>query len=140
MPPGHPARSYPAHDEHSQEKITIAVDPYDLGDKAQIFSTDFRSYGFLPVFLVVTNDGDQAVSLATIKTELVTVKRVKLLPATYDDLMRRMSHPQAKTGPSASPRRHRTFVELRGGDSRGIPASLPFFSIREAPYAIPLTA
>ncbi len=97
IPAARAARLYPAHDEHSQEKVTVAVDPYDTGDKAQIFTTDFRAYGFLPVFLVVTNDSDQPVSLAGMKAELVTVRRAKLSPASYDDLMRRMSHPAPKT-------------------------------------------
>ncbi len=97
MPAARAARVYPAHDEHSQEKVTVAVDPYDTGDKAQIFTTDFRAYGFLPVFLIVTNDSDQPVSLAGMKAELITVKRAKLSPASYDDLMRRMSHPAPKT-------------------------------------------
>lgn len=103
MPSARPARTYPAHDEHSQEKVTVAVDPYDMGDKAQIFSTDFSRYGFLPVFFVVTNDGDQPVSLSGMKAELITVKRTKLYPATNDDLMRRMAHPVPKTGPSPLP-------------------------------------
>ncbi|MBZ5546411.1 MAG: hypothetical protein LAO22_00410 [Acidobacteriia bacterium] len=103
MPSAHPARTYPAHDEHSQEKVTVAVDPYDMGDKAQIFSTDFSRYGYLPVFFVVTNDGDQPVSLSGMKAELITVQRTKLYPATNDDLMRRMSNPRPKTGPSPLP-------------------------------------
>ena len=103
MPSPHPARTYPAHDEHAQEKVTIAVDPYDMGDKAQIFSTDFRRYGYLPVFFIVTNDSDQPVSLSGMKAELITVNRTKLSPATNDDLMRRMSHPKPKTGPSPLP-------------------------------------
>jgi hypothetical protein len=103
MPSARPARTYPAHDEHSLEKITVAVDPYDLGDKAQIFSTDYRNYGYLPVFFVVTNDGDQPVALSGMKAELITVKRTKLSPATNDDLMRRMSRPAPKTGPSPLP-------------------------------------
>ena len=103
MPSAHPARTYPAHDEHSQEKVTVAVDPYDMGDKAQIFSTDYRSYGYLPVFFVVTNDGDQPVSLSGMKAELITVQRAKLYPSTNDDLMRRMSRPRPKTGPSPLP-------------------------------------
>ena len=103
LPSARSARTYPAHDEHSQEKATVAVDPYDMGDKAQIFSTDFRGYGFLPVLLIITNDGEQPLSLAGFKAELVTLKHAKLSPATYDDLMRRMSHPEAKTGPSPLP-------------------------------------
>jgi hypothetical protein len=111
MPSAHPARTYPAHDEHSQEKVTIAVDPYDMGDKAQIFSTDFRSHGYLPVFLVVTNDGDEPVSLSSMKAELITVGRAKLSPATNDDLMRRISHPAPKTSPLPIP--------LPGGKVKG---------------------
>ena len=112
MPSAHPARTYPAHDEHSQEKVTVAVDPYDMGDKAQIFSTDYRRYDYLPVFFIVTNDGDQPVSLSGMKAELVTVKRTKLFPATNDDLMRRMSHPMPK-GPSPLP------IPLPGGKVKG---------------------
>lgn len=103
MPSAHPARTYPAHDEHAQEKVTIAVDPYDMGDKAQIFSTDYGRYGFLPVFFIVTNDSDQPVSLSGMKGQLITVKRTKLYPATNDDLFRRMSNPRPKTGPSPLP-------------------------------------
>jgi hypothetical protein len=103
MPSARPARTYPAHDEHSLEKITVAVDPYDMGDKAEIFSTDYRRYGYLPVFFIVTNDGDQPVSLSGMNAELITLKRTKLSPATNDDLMRRMSRPAPKTGPSPLP-------------------------------------
>jgi hypothetical protein len=103
MPSARPARTYPAHDEHSQEKVTVAVDPYDMGDKAEVFSTDYRRYGYLPVFFIVTNDGDQPVSLSGMKAELITVERTKLSPATNDDLMRRMSRPTPKTGPSPLP-------------------------------------
>src|SRR5205085_3720777 len=63
MPTAQAARSYPAHDEHPTEKITMAVDPYDMADKSQIFSTNFSGYGYLPIFFVVTNDGDQPVAL-----------------------------------------------------------------------------
>jgi hypothetical protein len=34
MPTAHAARTYPARDEHSTEKVTVAVDPYDVEDKA----------------------------------------------------------------------------------------------------------
>jgi hypothetical protein len=104
MPTAKAARVYPAHDEHSQEKVTVAVDPYDTGDKAQIFTTDFRNYGFLPVFLIVTNDSDQPLSLAGMRAQLITVKRAKLSPAAYDDLMRRMSHAAPKTNQLPIPR------------------------------------
>lgn len=103
MPAARPARSYPAHDEHSTEKVTVAVDPYDMGDKAQIFSVNYRDYEYLPVFLIVTNDGDQPVSLHGMRAQLVTVNREKLEAATVDDLVRRMSRPQRNDRPSPLP-------------------------------------
>jgi hypothetical protein len=95
MPAPQPARSYPAHDEHPNEKVTVAVDPYDMADKAGIFSVHYSEIGMLPVFLVITNDGDQPVSLVGMRPELVTVDRAKLLPASAEDLYRRLSHPSA---------------------------------------------
>jgi hypothetical protein len=96
-PAAQPARSYPAHDDHSDEKVAIGVDPYDTEEKAKIFSVEFRDYGFLPVFFVITNDGDQPVSIANIDITLVTQHRSKLTPISPDDIYRRLSHPQANT-------------------------------------------
>lgn len=127
MPSAQPAHVYPAHDEHSIEKVTVAVDPYDTGDKAQIFITDFRAYGFLPVFLIVTNDGDQPISLASMKAQLITVKRSKLSAATYDDLMRRMSH--------AAPRTNQLPIPLPGGKVKGAVNKKTREEIEQAQFA-----
>ena len=100
MPEAHPARTYPAHDEHSMEKVTVAVDPYDVEYKASIFTVDYRKYGFMPVFFVITNDGDQPVALADMKAQLNTVNRSKLFPASTEDVVRRMSHPSRSDAPT----------------------------------------
>jgi hypothetical protein len=117
MPPAQPARSYPAHDDHPSEKVAVAVDPYDLEDKASIFSVNFRNNGYMPVFFVITNDGDQPVSLVGMKAELNTKDRSKLFPATMDDLLRRLSHPSRNDTPNPLPiplpKR-----EVKGGVSR----------------------
>jgi hypothetical protein len=87
-----PAKSYPAHDEHPTEHVTIAADPYDLPDKTSpVFILHYRDKGYLPIHLVVSNDGDQPVSLTGIEVRLVTANRTKLQPATTDDLYRRFS-------------------------------------------------
>ncbi len=127
MPTARAAHVYPAHDEHPQEKVTVAVDPYDTGDKAQIFATDFRAYGFLPVFVIVTNDGDQPISLASMKAEFITVKRSKLSAASYDDLMRRMSHPAPK--PNQLP------IPLPGGKVKGAVNKKTRDEIEQAQFA-----
>lgn len=98
MPAAQPAKTYPARDEHPMEKVTVAVDPYDMADKASIFSVHYSEHGFLPLFVVVTNDGDQPVSLGDMKAELITVDRSKISPATPDDIYRRLSHPSANAG------------------------------------------
>jgi hypothetical protein len=97
------AWNYPAHDFHRDEKVAIAADPYDTPEKAKIFSADFLERGFLPVFFVVTNDGDQPISLANMEIELITSNRSKLTPTAPEDIYRRMSNPQARTRPSPFP-------------------------------------
>lgn len=99
-PRANPAVSYPAHDEHKDEGVTVAVDPYDMPDKAQIFNTNFAAEGLMPVFMVVTNDGNEPVSISDIKAELVTVNRTKIEASDQEDVFRRLSHPSANPGPS----------------------------------------
>ena len=99
-PAAHPAKTYPAHDDHTDEKVAIAADPYDTPDKAKLFSVDFREHGLLPVFFIVTNDGDQPISIANILVTLTTADRAKLTPISPDDISRRLSNPKANTNPA----------------------------------------
>jgi hypothetical protein len=97
MPQAKSAQTYPAHDEHPMERMAVAVDPYDMADKAKIFSVEYSEIGFLPIFVVVTNDSDQPVQLAGMKAQLVTVNRAKISPAVEDDIARRLTRPSANT-------------------------------------------
>ena len=101
------AINYPAHDFHRDEQVAIAADPYDTPEKAKIFSVDFAAHGFLPVFFVVTNDGEQPVSIGNMQVKLITMNRSKLTPISPDDLYRRLSNPQTSTRPSPLPLPHR---------------------------------
>jgi hypothetical protein len=91
-PVGKPAASYPAHDAHTDESVTVAVDPYDLAEKTQIFTIHWSEEGFLPVFLVITNEGDQPISLAGMQAEFITARRDKIPAANNDELYRRLAH------------------------------------------------
>lgn len=102
-PTAQPAKTYSAHDDHPTEKVAIAADPYDTPEKAKIFSVDFAERGYLPVFFVVTNDGDQPISIANMEVKLITANRSKLTPSSSDDIYRRLSNPQANTRPVPSP-------------------------------------
>jgi len=52
---------------------------------------------------VVTNDGDQPISLNGMSVQFVTVNHSKISPATADDLYRRLSHPSQSNVPSPLP-------------------------------------
>lgn len=93
-PAAQPAKTYAAHDDHTDEKVAIAADPYDTPDKAKIFSVKFHEHGLLPVFLIVTNDGGQPISIANMQVTLTTANRSKLTPITSEDIYRRVSNPR----------------------------------------------
>ena len=103
MPTAQAAKTYPARDEHPSERITLALDPYDMADKASIFSAHYDEAGFVPVFVIITNDGDQPVTLAGMKAQLVTANRVKIPPATEDDIYRRFARPPGSVSPNPLP-------------------------------------
>ena len=69
MPKTQPAFSYPAHDHHGNENMTVALDPYDTPAKANIFVVNYREHQLLPVLLIITNDSEQPIQLADIKAE-----------------------------------------------------------------------
>lgn len=95
MPKTQPAAAYPAHDYHSNEKVTVGLDPYNTPEKTKIFVVNYHELDLLPVLMVITNDSDSPISLTDIKAQLVTGDGTKLSPATEDDVYRRVSHPNA---------------------------------------------
>jgi hypothetical protein len=102
-PAARPAKTYPAHDDHSDEKVAIAADPYDTDDKAKIFSVNFHEHGFLPIFFIVSNDGDQPIAIARMDVKLITANRSKFTPSSPEDIYRRLTNPQAATRPNPLP-------------------------------------
>lgn len=113
MPAAHAAKTYPAHDEHSDEHVTVALDPYDMADKASIFTVRYNEIGFVPIFVVITNDGNQPVSLSGTTAQLITHDRTKIPPAAEDDLYRRIARPTGgvSTNPLPWPKKVKTAVK-----------------------------
>jgi hypothetical protein len=99
-PPAGPATSYPAHEAHDDEKTVIAVDPFTTPEKAAVFKVHYRDYGFLPVRIIIANDGDKPLMLDNIKIELVTGNKEKVRIATRDDIFRRLARPEKITAKS----------------------------------------
>ncbi len=105
MPPkAYHAKTYPARDEHPNENVTIAIDPYDMPDKTSgVFSVDYKNAGFLPVRLIISNDGDKPLVLTGMKVEFVTLHKTKIQPATSDDIYRRIAKVQRPDKPRPVP-------------------------------------
>ncbi len=95
-----PAKNYPAHDEHANEGVTIAADPYDTAAKMEIFTQPFLRAGFLPIYVIVSNDNDEPIALTDMKLELVTANRSKIPPANSTEIQRRFTRtPRGTQGP-----------------------------------------
>jgi hypothetical protein len=92
-PPAQPAASYPLHETHANEHLTIAVDPYDTPEKLAGAKVHYAGHDLLPLRFILTNDGDQPILLRDINIELITGARDKISPASLDDLLRRLAHP-----------------------------------------------
>jgi hypothetical protein len=93
------ANAYVCKDGHPNEHVTAAVDVYNTPPKADIFITHFSDEGILPVFLVITNDGDQPISVNNMRAELVTARRNKLEALEADDVFRRVAHIKGNSNP-----------------------------------------
>ncbi len=92
-PPAAHASTYALHEAHTDEKVTIAVDPCDTPEKKGVFKTDYMGYALYPVRLMISNDSDQTLMLDDLKVEYITAAKDKLPPATNDDIYRRLVKP-----------------------------------------------
>ena len=95
MPRPGPATAMPLRDQHPDEKMAVAVDPYDTSAKAALFHPKLLDHDVLPVLVVFTNDGDQPVVLNSVSFQLVTRDRAKATPYSLDDLRRALTKLQA---------------------------------------------
>jgi hypothetical protein len=93
------AKTYPSKDAHPSEKVTAALDVYNAPPKDDIFITHYNEEGILPVLLVITNDGDQPITLKQMRAELVTAGRAKLEALEVEDVFRRVAHIQGSSNP-----------------------------------------
>ena len=92
------AKTYPIHESHDNERVAIALDPYYESDKADLLHVPYRKHDLLPVRLIITNDGNQPVSLRDLKIEFITAHNEKQEPARTEDIQRRMANqPRTQT-------------------------------------------
>jgi len=98
-PKANDANTYPSKDPHPNEKVTVAVDVYNSPPKDDIFITRYNQESILPVLLIITNDGDQPITVKDLHAQLVTARRAKLEAIDVEDVFRRVAHIQGSSTP-----------------------------------------
>src|SRR5271170_3974 len=101
-PPAGVATSYPSFDAHADEHVTIAADPYNTKEKASCFRIDYLKYGFMPIRIIVTNDGDKPINLEQARIHFITSSGDKIPAAEPEDVERRTTDIKNDTGPKVS--------------------------------------
>jgi hypothetical protein len=89
-PPAGVATDYPAYDLHPADQVAIAADPYDTQEKASIFRIKYLQYGFMPIRIIVTNNGDKPISLIDARINFITAYGDKIPAAEPEDVDRRL--------------------------------------------------
>ena len=89
-PPAKPAAQYITFDTHEKEHVTVAADPCDDPKNCDFFRLPYLQHGFLPVRVVVTNDGDKALSLDDVRIQFISENKDVIPAATLEDINRRL--------------------------------------------------
>lgn len=89
-PPAKPANQYDTFDAHPNEQVTIAAEPCDDSKDCSFFRLPYVQHGLLPIRVIVTNDGDRAISLDDARMQFISANRDVIPAATDEDLNRRL--------------------------------------------------
>jgi hypothetical protein len=100
-PPAKDATEYPAVDVHAKEQVAVAAEPFDTREKCKIFDVDFLKYDFLPIRIIVTNQGDRPISLNDARIYFIDASGNRIQAAEPEDVERRLRPPSGR--PSGIP-------------------------------------
>jgi hypothetical protein len=89
-PPPRAASQYDTFDAHPDEHVTIAAEPCDDPKDCTFFRLPYVQHGILPVRVIITNDGDRALSLDDARLQFISADKDVIPAATDDDLNRRL--------------------------------------------------
>ncbi len=98
-PPAKNATSYPAVDVHAKEQVAIAAVPYDTVEQCKIFQVDYLKYDFLPIRIIVTNEGNRPISLNDARIYFVDANGNRIQAAEPEDVERRLAPPSGHNIP-----------------------------------------
>jgi hypothetical protein len=89
-PPPKPAAEYPANDPHPNEHVTIAIDPCDNQKDCDFFRLPYVAHSLIPVRLIITNDGDTAITLEDARMQFISANNDKIPAADLEEINRRL--------------------------------------------------
>lgn len=89
-PPAKAATAYPAVDFHTKEQVAIAAEPFDTAEKCKVFHVDYLKYRFLPIRIIVTNNGDTPISLRDARIFFISASGDRVPAADPIDVERRV--------------------------------------------------
>jgi hypothetical protein len=92
LPPAEDASKYADFDSHADEHLTIAAEPFDTKEKMKYFRVDYLKNYFMPIRIIVTNDGDKPISLEQARIDFITANGDRIPAAEPEDVERRMTH------------------------------------------------
>jgi hypothetical protein len=90
-PPAKDAATYPAVDIHQQEHVAIAAEPWNTEEKVKIFRVNYLDHQFLPIRIIVTNNGERPISLNDVRINFISSHGDRIPAAEPDDIERRIS-------------------------------------------------
>ena len=92
LPAVQDASKYAAYDAHPDENVVIAAEPFETKEKMNYFRIDYLKNYFMPIRIIVTNNGDKAVSLEQARIDFITTNGERVPAAEPEDVERRMTH------------------------------------------------
>jgi hypothetical protein len=97
-PPPKPANQYAAFDTHPNENVTIAAEPCDDPKDCNFFRLEYVQHGFIPIRVIITNDGDTALSLDQARIQFISANHDVIPAALDDDINRRLFSTKSAAG------------------------------------------
>ena len=92
MPIPKDASTYPSYDSHPKEHVVIAAVPYDTKEMGKIFRVRYIENNFMPVYVIVTNNDDQPLSLDQARIDFLDSAGDRIPAAQPEDVERHMTH------------------------------------------------
>lgn len=90
IPTPRDASTYACHDEHAS--VVVAAEPYNTEAQGKLFREHYVENGFMPIYIVITNNGDQPISLDQARIDFISAERDRIPAAVPEDVERRMTH------------------------------------------------